>query len=245
MNRRDFLSLSHGAAVTGGLLVGGLPSGIGRGGEALAASGTGDALELKFADFALGIEYGELPKDVVDAAKRVLLDSLGSALGAVGSEPAAIAETTIRKMFGEGEAATVIGYPRAATVEGALFVNGVLVRSLDLNDTYIGTDPLHPSEVLPTALALCEERGLSGRDLIEAIVAGYEVSARVNDAISYMERGFHPLCAAFYGIPVIAGKIWGLPKEERARRRRQGRQWRRENSRVSTEAAQFRGCKAI
>jgi len=64
-----------------------------------------------------------------------------------------------------------------ATVEGALFVNGVLVRSLDLNDTYIGTDPLHPSEVLPTALALCEEKRRSGRDLIEAMVVGYEASS--------------------------------------------------------------------
>ena len=96
---------------------------------------------------------------------------------------------------------------------GALFVNGVLVRALDLNDTYIGTDPLHPSEVLPTALALLEEAGGSGRDLIEAIVAGYEVSARVNDAISFMERGFHPLCAASYGIPAIAGKVWRLRRE--------------------------------
>jgi 2-methylcitrate dehydratase len=130
----------------------------------------------------------------------------------VGSEPAAVAEKTISKTFGEGDTATVIGYPRAATVEGALFVNGVLVRSLDLNDTYIGTDPLHPSEVLPTALALCEEGGRSGRDLIEAMVAGYEASMRVNDAISFMERGFHPLCAASYGVPLIAGKVWGLPR---------------------------------
>ena len=136
------------------------------------------------------------PLDVVASAKRVLLDTLGCAFGSVGSEPANIAETTIRKTFGDGNTATVIGYPRPATVEGALFVNGVLVRSLDLNDTYIGTEPLHPSEVLPTALALCEENGRSGRDLIEAMVAGYEASMRVNDAISFIERGFHPLCAA-------------------------------------------------
>jgi hypothetical protein len=61
--------------------------------------------------------------------------------------------------------------------------------------------------------SLCEENGRSGRNLIEAMVAGYEASMRVNDAISFIERGFHPLCAASYGIPLIAGKIWGLPKE--------------------------------
>jgi 2-methylcitrate dehydratase len=44
------------------------------------------------------------------------------------------------------------------------------------------------------------------------MVAGYEASMRVNDAISFMERGFHPLCAASYAIPLIAGKVWNLPR---------------------------------
>jgi 2-methylcitrate dehydratase len=211
MRRRNFL-VRTGAAVSASLF----PGAFHFTSSALAAGGDGsrkDDLEQKFADFALAIKYPDLPADVVASAKRVLLDTLGCAFAAVGSEPAAIAENTIRKTFGDGDSATIIGYPKSATVEGALFVNGVLVRSLDLNDTYIGTEPLHPSEVLPTALALCEETGRSGRDLIEAMVAGYETSMRVNDAISFIERGFHPLCAASYGIPLIAGKIWDLPKE--------------------------------
>jgi 2-methylcitrate dehydratase len=179
-------------------------------GSALATGGNGtqqDSLELKFADFALSVRYEDLPKEVITSAKRVLLDTLACAFGAVGSDPGVVAEQTIRKTFGEGEAASIIGHPHRATVEGALFVNGVLVRSLDLNDTYIGTDPLHPSEVIPTALAICEESGRSGRELIEAVVVGYEASMRVNDAISFMERGFHPLCAASYAVPLIAGKV--------------------------------------
>src|ERR1700720_1547330 len=216
MKRRDFLT-GTAAGVSASLLLESVRSdGYRLVGSALRAGGGDDQkvpLEQKFAEFAIFIRYEALPVDVVASAKRVLLDTLGCAFGAVGSEAVAIAESTIRKSFGEGDAATVIGYPRAATIEGALFVNGVLVRSLDLNDTYIGTEPLHPSEVLPTAIALCEENGRSGRDLIEAMVAGYEASMRVNDAISFIERGFHPLCAAAYGIPLIAGKIWGLPRE--------------------------------
>jgi 2-methylcitrate dehydratase len=212
MKRRDFLV----QAAASGLYAGTFGTdGKRLIGSVIAAEGNGtqeDSLELKFADFALSVRYEDLPKEVITSAKRVLLDTLACAFGAVGSEPGRIAEQTIRKTFGEGEAAGIIGHPRRATVEGALFVNGVLVRSLDLNDTYIGTDPLHPSEVLPTALALCEESGRGGRELIEAVVAGYEASMRVNDAISFMERGFHPLCAASYGVPLIAGKVWGLPR---------------------------------
>src|SRR5436853_4966523 len=216
MERRDFLARTA-AIVSAGFGLGSFRAdGYRFTNSALAANEGGvdkASLEEKFAEFALSIKYEALPADVIASAKRVLLDTLGCAFGSVGSEPANIAETTIRKTFGDGNTATVIGYSRRATVEGALFVNGVLVRSLDLNDTYIGTEPLHPSEVLPTALALCEESERSGRDLIEALVVGYEASTRINDAISFLERGFHPLSAAAYGIPLIAGKVWRLPKE--------------------------------
>ncbi|MBV8747160.1 MAG: MmgE/PrpD family protein, partial [Xanthobacteraceae bacterium] len=214
MERRDFL-VRAGAIISTGLVL--TDPWIGDFvGSALAAGGEDGqnaSLEQKLADFALSIKYGNLPPEVIASAKKVLLDTLACAFGAVGSEAAGIAEKTIRSTFGDGNAASIIGYSRSATIEGALFVNGVLVRSLDLNDTYIGTEPLHPSEVLPTALAVCEEGGKSGRHLIEAIVVGYEASARVNDAISFIERGFHPLCAASYGIPLIVGKVWGLPKD--------------------------------
>src|SRR5690348_7522264 len=159
MKRRDFLARTA-VGVTASVILGSIRSdGYHFVGTALAA-GEDDrqkvTLEQKFAEFALSIKYEALPADVIVAAKRVLLDTLGCAFGSVGSEPANIAEATIRKTFGDGNTATIIGYQQPATVEGALFVNGVLVRSLDLNDTYVGTEPLHPSEVLPTAIALCE-----------------------------------------------------------------------------------------
>jgi 2-methylcitrate dehydratase len=178
---------------------------------ASSAAVIAESTEQKLAKFALAVRYENLPIEVVTSVKRIVLDTLGCALGAVGSDAANIAEKTVRRTFGEGKVATVIGYPQAASVEAAAFINGVLVRSLDLNDTYIGTEPLHPSEVLPTALALCEERKCSGREFMEALVAGYEASMRVTDAISFIERGFHPLCAMSYGVPLIAGKLWNLP----------------------------------
>ena len=178
------------------------------------AGGASESLEQRLATFALALRYDELPPAVVEATKRVVLDTLACALAAVGSDAASIARKTVDPVFGGPADATVIGDPRAAALDGAVFVNGVLVRSLDLNDTYLGTEPLHPSELLPTALAICEGQRRSGRDFIAALVAGYEASARVTDAVSFMRRGFHPLCALSYGAPVIAGRLWGLkPKE--------------------------------
>src|SRR3954465_5042686 len=133
MERRDFLARTA-AIVSAGFGSGSFRSdGYRFTNSALAANEGGvdkASLEQKFAEFALSIKYEALPADVIVSAKRVLLDTLGCAFGSVGSEPANIAETTIRKTFGDGNAATVIGYPRSATVEGALFVNGVLRHGL-------------------------------------------------------------------------------------------------------------------
>jgi 2-methylcitrate dehydratase len=120
MKRRDFLARTA-VGVTASVLLGSIRSDDYRFvSTALAAAGEGDrqkaTLEQKFAEFALSIKYEALPADVIVAAKRVLLDTLGCAFGSVGSEPANIAETTIRKTFGDGNTATIIGYPRPATV---------------------------------------------------------------------------------------------------------------------------------
>jgi 2-methylcitrate dehydratase len=177
---------------------------------AAAAESSAPSLEQKLAAFALSLRYEDLPAEVVAAVKRSVIDTLACAFGAVGSEAATIAESTIRSSFGTGQAATVIGNPRRASIEGAVFVNGVLVRSLDLNDTYLGTEPLHPSELFPTALAIGEDGRHSGRDFITALAVGYEASMRITDAVSFMQRGFHPLCSAAYAAPLIAGRLWGL-----------------------------------
>lgn len=120
MERRDFL-VGAGAIVSAGVIstnprIGDFV------GSALAAGvedGRKANLEQKLADFALSIKYGDLPAEVIASAKRVLLDTLACAFGAVGSEAAGIAEKTIRSTFGDGNAASIIGYSRTATIEGA------------------------------------------------------------------------------------------------------------------------------
>ena len=219
MDRRDFL-LAAGGATTGELL--GLAPDAARKPEAeallLAATEGGKvdkksarpSLEHSLAAYAVGVRYADLPREIVAATKRLLLDTLACAFGAVGAQPAKIAEATFRKAYGGGTAASVIGGGMIST-EGAALVNGVLVRYLDFNDTYVGSEPLHPGEIVPLALACCEEAGGSGRALVEALVVGYEGETRINDAFTFLDRGFHPLSAAGFVAPMVAGKAWQLP----------------------------------
>lgn len=210
MDRRRFLaaSLGGGAAALGP----GMPAALAETGPAVPAGPA--SLERRLADYALGVRYAELPVEVVDAVKRLLLDTLACAFGAVGAAPAKIAETTFRKAFGSGGRISICGGRRPITAEGAALVNGVLVRYLDFNDIYVGSEPLHPSEIIPVAIACCEEAGRSGRELIEALVVGYEGETRINDALTYLDRGMHPLSVAGFVAPLVAGKAWRMPAEQ-------------------------------
>jgi 2-methylcitrate dehydratase len=168
-------------------------------------------LEQRLAQYAAGVRYEDLPEAVVQACKRLLLDALGCAFAAVGTSPPTIAEATFRKAFASGGSATIIGSPQTISTEGAILVNGTLIRQLDLNDVYFGKDPSHPSEIVPAAIACCEEAGRSGRDLLEALVVGYEAEVRLCDAFSWGSRGFIASSAAAFVAPLVAGKAWRMP----------------------------------
>jgi 2-methylcitrate dehydratase len=171
-------------------------------------------LEQRLAQYAAGVRYENLPAEVVQACKRFLLDALGCGLAAVGTAPAKIAETTFRKSFGSSGPATIIGSAQSISTEGAILVNGTLIRQLDLNDVYFGKDPSHPSEILPAALACCEEAGRNGRELLEVMVVGYEAEVRLNDAFSWATRGFMASSAAGFVTPLVAGKAWRMPVDQ-------------------------------
>lgn len=171
-------------------------------------------LEMLLAQYAANVRYSDLPPEVLAACKRLLIDTLACGFGAVGTETATIAEETYRKAFGSGNAASIIGRSQMIAAEGAALVNGILIRDLDLNDTFFGYDPSHPSEVIPAALACCEEAQRSGKDLIEAMVVAYEADLRLNNAFSWSARGFHALSHGAFAIPLAAGKAWRMTVEQ-------------------------------
>ncbi len=212
MDRRHFIVASGALALGGAARA--QPSMVAAPAEGKPAPGEGHTIERRLADYAASLRYEELPRDVVEAAKRLLIDTIACAFGAIGAEPARIAEATFRKTFGGPPVASVIGGKQSISVEGAVLVNGVLTRYLDLNDIYVARDPSHPSECIPSALAVAEETGAGGRRLIEAIVIGYEAQIALLNAFSFSDRGFHSLSCAGAAVPLIAGKLWGLSPEK-------------------------------
>ena len=143
-----------------------------------------DAPTRQLADYAVGLKYEGIPRAAIRAIVQRLLDSVGCAFGAMDLNPARIART-ISETVGDDSGASVIGSRNKTAPEYAAFSNTVMVRYLDFNDTGIGG---HPSDMIPAILALAETQGASGRAVIKAIFAAYEVVAGLRRAGLYGDR---------------------------------------------------------
>ena len=167
--------------------------------------------ELKFAD---------IPPEVLDRAKVLTLDFLGSAIRArrdAESTPSLLKMLEALALDGSGYS-TVFGDNKTWTPAVAALLNGALGHSLDFDDTHADSS-LHPSApVVPAAFAVGELVGASGQDVLTAIVAGYEVCCRLGNALdptSHYARGFHPTATAgTYGAAAAAAKLFGLSQQQ-------------------------------
>jgi len=163
----------------------------------------------RLAELVHGIRYRDLPPEVVAAAKRVILDTLACAAGALKSEPAAIVSGVARALGGNAQA-TIIGSGGKTSCALATLVNGTLIRYLDNNDYYFGHDSAHPSGNLAPALAVAEKCGRSGADVIVALVAAYEIQLRLCDVVAtsgISGRGWHPGTDMQFSSAALAARL--------------------------------------
>jgi 2-methylcitrate dehydratase len=158
------------------------------------------------------VTFDTLPVEVVSAAKARILDTLGCAYGAIDSDVGRAARRMAADCGGAPQA-TLIGTGEKTSAPLATLVNGSLLRYLDSNDYYFSRDPAHPSGNLAVALAIGEREHRSGRDLIAALVAAYEVQLRLCDFAgepSLWKRGWHHGCNAQFSSAAIAARLSGM-----------------------------------
>jgi len=146
---------------------------------------------------------------VAHQAERLLLMGIAwSALGASTPESGALLRAAA--CLEDGGAATVIGKPGRYGWAAAAFLNAAHAQVYDCNDGFTGRGAWHPGRTLiPTALAAAECAGASGRHLIRALVAGYEIAARA--AVDRPRNRSDGLGAA-----AVAGVLLGLSESELA-----------------------------
>ncbi|MFC1987910.1 MmgE/PrpD family protein [Chloroflexota bacterium] len=174
-----------------------------------------DTVAAKLARLALGLKFDDLSEEVLKKAKQMLLDTLGCALGGYLSEPSMITRSVVEAWGGVPEA-TIIGVGLRVPCNNAALANGVMVRYLDFNDVYPGRG--HPSEILPTILAVGEKQHIDGRELITTVALGYEIVMRIADALPHPPgsqlRLYDPNTQGAFCAPLVAGRLLGLTEEQ-------------------------------
>ncbi|MGD2110762.1 MAG: MmgE/PrpD family protein [Phycisphaerae bacterium] len=172
-------------------------------------------LTERIARRACELKYDDLSPDSIDAAKRLLYDSLGCALGGYQVGDVKMFLNHLREMGGTG-GCTVIGAGDKMNPVSAAMLNALMIRAMDYNDIYWKQDPSHPSDLLSAPMAVAECDHKTGKDLLVGIVLAYEIGMRLcHIAVpGIRERGWHHATLMGYVSPIVAGKMLGLTWEQ-------------------------------
>lgn len=173
------------------------------------------SISKQMADFALNLQFNQIPPEAVKEAKRFLLDSMGCALAAVPNEDMQAMYRFTEKLGGAPEA-TVIGNGLRTNAPNAALMNCLLTRAIDYNDIYWEQDPNHPSDIIGAALAAAEANGKNGQDALVAILIAYELALRWCHAAEpgVREVGWHHASLTQFVSPLVAGRMYDLDMDQ-------------------------------
>jgi 2-methylcitrate dehydratase PrpD len=165
----------------------------------------------RLAAFCAGLRFADLPPDVVAKTRLCILDSIGTML-AGATTPLGASALRAGTRFDSADVSTVLGTGQFASPPAAALVNGTLSEVFELQDGWrFGNN--HPCVVIPAALAIAEWKRVSGKTLVAAVVAGYEVANRLAWAVHprHLARGYLPTgTAGTVGCAAAAGSLLGF-----------------------------------
>lgn len=163
----------------------------------------------ELAKFVAKLKYSDLPKNVVQKTKDIILDQLGVALAA-STKPWSKAVYRDAMNAGGREDSTIVYYGDKVPVISAAFVNGSFGHGIELDDGY-RAGVTHPAcVIIPAALSIGQRECINGKEFILAVVTGYEIMGRASAATapSLFERGHHPTSASGpFGAAAAGAKI--------------------------------------
>ncbi|MCL2122034.1 MAG: MmgE/PrpD family protein [Clostridiales bacterium] len=172
-------------------------------------------ISREFAKFINAITYDALPENVRELAKVSLLDYISCTLAGSRSEIEPIFMDLVDELGGNAQA-SIYGTNVKSSVVNAALVNAAYAHVLEMDDIH-RLAMYHPGiVVLPAALAIAERDKLSGKQLIEGILAGYEVGIRIGVAInpSHFKIWHTTGTVGAFSAASSAGKLMGLSVDE-------------------------------
>ena len=166
----------------------------------------------------VAMRYDDLPAEAVRWAKISFIDTIGCAFAGIDEQSARIARKVLT-VGRTGGSSLVWGTSQRTAALDAAAINGTASHALDYDDCNNALAG-HPSAVLlPAALALGEELGASGRDVVLAYVTGFETQGRVAHAVHlhHYEKGWHPTATlGIFGAAAASAKLLKLDAAQTA-----------------------------
>ncbi len=175
------------------------------------------------AAFAVRTSFTDLPGDVVHATKRLILDTIGDAVGGFSTDIGKIAIDFKRDLGGRPES-TILVVGEKTSCTSAAFANAALANALDADENIFHLGHMAQCAVMP-ALAVTERLGASGKDMITAVALGYELAGRIGDAckLAVLDQDgkihrakYNGLNWNIFAAVTGAGKLLGLDESKMA-----------------------------
>ncbi len=177
---------------------------------------SGPTIAGTLARWVVGLRYADLPQEAIFHAKRCMLDTLGVQLRGATLPWVQPVYRYVRSMGDSGEA-TITYHGDRLSAAYAAYANSAFSYSCELQH-HGSFGSAHPGVIIvPAVQALGEKLGCTGREIIAAMVAGYEVQGRLGKALfkPAFQRHFHPQgLLGVFSAAAAAGKLLGLDEEQ-------------------------------
>lgn len=175
------------------------------------------------AEFIYETSYEDIPEEVREKGKRIILDSIGCALGGFYIPAGKIIVNTVKNLGGSEES-TIIGDGKRTSSFNAAYINCKLANLMDMDDVFWNSAHFSPVVIYP-ALAIGECNGATGKDFLTAVSLGFEVAARISVAIGplfdviegkveYVSKGACGFGQHIFGGVTSAGKLLKMSIED-------------------------------
>lgn len=171
------------------------------------------------AEFIVHFSLENAPARVRETAALCVLDNVGVGIGAAGNQQIKnVSEAWLKTCGHADKEIDVWGQHRKAPLSTAVFLNAMMSHTLELDDVHTNSKTHIGTVVVPAAWGMAQYLDKSGKDLIAAVICGYEVTARIGMALgvsAHRNKGWHATSTAgTFGAAAACAKLLGLDVEK-------------------------------
>ena len=163
---------------------------------------------------AVAADPVDVDDDVTDMVINRMIDNASVAMASVNRRPVANARAMAICHPRDG-GATIFGMPadQRFGAEWAAWANGTAVRELDYHDTFLAADYSHPGDNIPPTLAVAQQKGLDGKQLLRGIATGYEIQVNLVKGICLHEHKIDHIAHVGPSVAAALGTLLKLDTE--------------------------------